>query len=173
MDILFKSIATRLEQEVPELRWIDWEQGQIDMNLEKTYPLQFPAVLIDFTNINWSSIKHGVQDGEVTVLIKVVFDIYEDLNNHAPDRDMALSRLELLKKIHKALHNFAGEILPDNNNGFEDSHFNRLERTSTSSERRDDGLKVINMLYVTLLRDQSGMNNMPTAIINDIKISAL
>lgn len=172
MDILFKSISERLSTEVPELRWIDWEQGQIDTNMESSYPVQFPAVLIDFPSISWQSIKQGIQDGEVTLQVRVIFDVYEDFNTESPNRDLALGRLKLINKIHKALHNFSGNIL-QNNGIYEDTHFNSLERTSTSSEQRDDGLKVINMFYITLLRDKSGMKDYATTTINKVIISSV
>ena len=152
MDILYQSIVTRLQNEVPELLWIDMECGQLEFP-EENYPVQFPALLIDISETQWSSVGNGVQVGDVTVQIRVAFDIYEDTHADAPDIETALQRLQLMNKIHSKLHNFEGKILPDGS----DTHFNKMERIRTSSERRDDGLKVFTMLYTLNMRDQHAM----------------
>lgn len=172
MDILFESICNRLANQVPELRWIDWEQGQLEIPAEKL-PLFFPAVLIDIQDIQWSNVGDQMQVGDVTIQVRLCFDIYEDLytvdGEPNPTRETALERLKLVNKVYKALQGFEGGIIQDlTEHGpmhtipppppvFLDNHFNKLNRIRTNSERRDDGYKVITTTFACNMRDQNAM----------------
>lgn len=146
MDVLYQKIMERLDANVPELRWIDLDQGQLETP-EDSYPVQFPCCLIDFTNIIWQNVGRQLQAGDVTISLRVGFDIYEDTNNLSPEvsRNNGLLKLRLLNKIHHYIQGFGGE------------HFNRLNRIGTFQEKREDGLKVYNLVYITNMRDNNGM----------------
>lgn len=143
---LFKDISDRLADQVEELRWVDLEFGQLEIP-EESYPVQFPCALIDFPDIPFSDEGYGNQQGLVTAQIRVGLDLYEDYHiidgNDAPQRETAFNRLQILNKIHKALH------------GWEGDYFNPLTRVSLQSERRDDGVKVFAMYYQTMAKDDS------------------
>jgi hypothetical protein len=154
MDILYESLLTRLTNEVPELDWIDEDAGQLE-NPGESYPVQFPCVLINLQSIKWDSGLKGQQTGNAVISIRVAFKIEEDTHKGAPDIRIPLNRLKLVNKVHTALHGFGGFILPDTANvgQFTDSHFKRLVRSSTVAEKREDGLKVYQMDYLTNIKD--------------------
>lgn len=163
MDLLFKSICDRLAAKVPEARWIDWEQGQLELPAENL-PVQFPCILIDIQDIPWTNVGDNVQVGDVTIQVRTAFDIYEDLytvdGEPNPTLDQALERLKLINKIYSCLQGFEGGIIPVPDSDpvtYQDNHFNKLNRTRTFTEKRDDGYKVIAMTFVTNMRDQNAM----------------
>jgi len=154
MDILYLSLLTRLKNEVPELLWIDEEKGQLEFPKEE-YPVQFPCCLIDIQNIKWETQGKRQQEGDCLIRFRIGFDIYEDTHKDAPDIQTGLERLKLLNKIHSTLHCFGGFSLPDTVNvgQFIDKHFKRLVRLNTASEKRQNGLKVYSMDYMTNILD--------------------
>jgi hypothetical protein len=172
MDIIYRSIVKRLQTEIPELRWIDLEGGQLEAP-EESYPVQFPAVFIDFPSIQYQSLQRGAQQGIATIAIRVAFDIYEDFHGTAPDIETAANRLQLLNSIHKALHGYSGMALEVKNTegevtGYEDNYFSRMVRQSMTAEKRSDGLKVYEISFLTNLRDRVAMPQVTQTTLDDI-----
>jgi len=155
IDTIYKDLLGQLDSRVPDLRWIDYDQGQIDYPAEH-YPIDFPAVLIDFENTDWEDLGRQIQGGDITIGFRVAFRLYEDLNNHTPadSRNAGLQKLQLLTTIHKALQGFAG------------ANYNRLSRIRTFTEKRNDGLKVIVMQYATYLTDESALTTVEQKVDN-------
>jgi len=147
---LFADICDQLLAKVPELRWIDYDWGQLD-HPELSEALQFDCVLVSFPDIAWDSLTRGAQDGVVNVLIKIGVDMYNDSHIAngvtAPDRAAAITKLGLVNKIQTALH------------GFEGDYFNKLQRVKSREEKRNDGLKVFQEYFVTRMNDNSGAIN--------------
>jgi len=160
MDILFESISERLKANVPELNWIDWDWGQLEV-LEQEYPIQFPCALIDIQSIDWSNAGNNLLTGNTNINIRVAFDIYEDthvaVGVTAPQREYAFERMKLLNKITSWLQGFGGNILSNGSGGYRDNHFNRLNAGRYGSEKREDGLKVITMQFACNLRNNYAM----------------
>jgi len=144
MDIIFNDILTLLSA-IPELKWIDYNDGQLDLP-DESYPVLMPCALIDVTNIDWQGASRGAQTGEATITITVAFDIYEDVHSRVSPshRAAALSRLAVLNTIHAALQGRSG------------ANYRALHRTNSATERRNDGLKVIVLTYKTTVTDTHG-----------------
>ena len=159
MDTVYADLINRLSTAVPELRWIDYDQGQIDYPAEH-YPIDFPALLIDFASTEWEDIGQQIQGGDMTISFRIAFRLYEDLNNHTPadSRNAGLQKLQLLKTVHKALQGFAG------------ANYNRLSRIRTFTEKREDGLKVIVMQYNTYINDDSAQTSYIEQKVDNLKV---
>lgn len=153
MDILYQSIVNRLQNNVADKLWIDLEAGQLDA-LDENYPVQFPAVFIDLANCEFENLSEGHQQGALTINFRIAFDIYSDFHGDSPALNDAANQLKLINRIHAALHRFSGHIIDDGSGGFEDTHFSPLMRSSFSSERRADGLRVFNLAYTTEVYDE-------------------
>ena len=162
MENTFKLICDRLLAKVPELLWIDWDAGQFE-SPEETYPTPFPAVLIDIVNAVPENSTRGNQRLLVTWRMRLGMDIYENYHiaggTVAPDRDTAIAKLLLIKKVHAALHGFSGD------------QFSALVRTGVFTERRDDMLKVYAMDYVCSLNDSSAANIYSDKQINNLNLT--
>lgn len=146
METAYNSIQQRLMAQVPELKMIDLDSGQID-DPENNYPLLSPSVFMRITVPQWESIGEGLQEGKAEINLRVVTQVWESTGSIAPEnvRQKGLQHLGLPNKIQAALQGFIGE------------NFNALERISTVQDDRMDGLLVFNITYNTLLRDTSGM----------------
>ncbi|MEZ5195093.1 MAG: hypothetical protein R2764_01440 [Bacteroidales bacterium] len=169
MDTIYRSIVKQLQTEVPAIKWIDLDGGQLEAP-DENYPVQFPAVFIDFRNIQYQQLSRNTQQAVATISVRVAFDIYEDFHGNAPDLELATDRLRLLHNIYVALHGFSGLILPDGNGGFEDNHFSKLQRQSIIAERRGDALKVYNITFQCAVRDLQAAKTYISHWLDDITI---
>jgi uncharacterized repeat protein (TIGR01451 family) len=150
IDILYAAIRDKIKQDLPAVKWIDLDSGQLD-NPEQSYPFPFPAIFIDFPAIDWQDAGERMQDGQVQVSFRIAFRIYDETHGSAPDDSYdtftkAMDALHLMTSIHAKLQGFS-----------DGATFNRLSRITTTTDRREDGLKVFNMVYACEARDKSAM----------------
>lgn len=143
MDILYKDILTQLGTAAPEIKWSGWDNGEIDL-IDRSYPIPFPNILIDFSQYTPETVGMNVQNGQLLVRIRIALRIYDDMNSIAPkaSRTAGFNILKLLNTVYKALQGFTAS-----------SHYNELERVSQSREQRDDELTVYTMDFITEFRD--------------------
>lgn len=90
-----------------ELSYIDEDCGQLEamLNGEDTYPITFPAALINFGDILWENVKNdGTQLGKGTVTIRIAFDQYDDTHTGAGQDGYGTARRTLVHEIHKKIH---------------------------------------------------------------------
>lgn len=99
---IYKHIASCIEQ-VPEIRWVDIDLGQLDM---VPPPVSWPCVLISFTESEHLDLLQKYQQGLYVVELRVGFRLRERTHTKAAQvyRDEALAHLVTLDRLHKALH---------------------------------------------------------------------
>ena len=137
---LFIALCNLLEAQVPELRWIDADEGQINASNGQRPPVAFPCALIDMTYLQTESLQAGAEKIRAQFNIRVAFHCCGSTSSAAPEhiREKALERLDVLEKIHRTVQwwNY-------------DRHINPMRRQRVTTERRQDGLKVYTMTYET------------------------
>lgn len=138
---IFIDICDRIEAEVPELKWIDLDNGDIDMQSERP-PVAFPACFVDINYQNCEDQTSTEQLVNATVIIRVAFQPRGATNTKSPVRTLSLSILDVVEKVHGALQGW-------HNAGT----FSTLTRVSAAGERRRDGFKVYRLLYQTTFID--------------------
>lgn len=119
MDLLFKHVQEKLDTDIKDIRWIDWDFGQL---AEPKPPVSWPCCLIDFPAVQYSNEGNNIQLGDTTITLRLGFKVYERAHNKTTHiyKDQALEHLNILKAVHKALQ------------GFEEAHFSGLSRISFS-----------------------------------------
>lgn len=148
MQTAYKEILEQLSTELPELKWIDLDRGQIDQPNDH-YTVAFPAVFISFNDIPWDGIGQKLYAGNCTISFRLAFQSYNDSNNNTPEsvREAALLELGIRQKLNAVLEGLTG------------SNFNELKHANTNQEPRDDGLLVFNESYSCLLMDGSAVSD--------------
>ncbi len=159
MDVIYANLLALLSTKIPDLNWIDLDQGQIDFPADH-YPISYPACLIDFEDTEWEDIGQGMQGGTATISFRIAFRIYQDSNNHtqADSRKAGLDKLKLINTIHATLHGYAG------------TNYNALTRTRQFTEKRQDGLKVVAMQYSTYIKDSSAMITYKNQLVQNLEV---
>lgn len=132
MKQIFLAICARLKAEVPALKWIDFDLGQLDYF--ENPPVVFPCALIKISYPNCDDITETMQQVDVAITIRIAFNPLGDTNFTVPDAVLtrALSIFDTNDAIHTALQ------------GFSTDEFSSLSRKSFVEEPREDGLKVFN-----------------------------
>lgn len=151
MDYFFSQILLdlqeRIETEVPEIRYIDQDLGQLGQTDEDNRPpLSYPAVLIDFPASQYSELASSNQLGNILISFQLIFAPYSQTWNQAPleVRKKGLEYLDIEQKLHNALQGWSLE------------YFVKLSRTTVQSQNNNDiGLRVRNLTYVTEYEDYS------------------
>lgn len=140
---LFIALCDLLENQVPEVRWIDADEGQLNASNQRP-PVAFPCVLIDMTYPQTEAMNATAEKIRVQFSLRIAFEGYGQTSSVAPVsvRERALERLDILEKIHRTLQWWNC-----------DRQINPLRRQRVTTERRQDGLKVYNMTYESAFID--------------------
>jgi|SRR5690625_1562201 len=141
---LFLALQERILQQVPEIRYIDQDLGQLN---EERPPLSYPAILIDFSNFNYENLAEHKQTAEGIVVLKLIFDIYSNSNNLSPEsvKDKALSFYDTEWKIYKVLQAWKPEDTTWS--------YGYMLRTSVVTEGHYIGLRVRNLQFSITFED--------------------
>jgi len=138
---IYLTISARLNTEVADLKWIDYDWGQLN---DERPAIAYPCALID---IAWSDCKNlaegiGALEQMVTVVItvKLAFQPLGESQVTAPDeaRANALKPLDTIASLHSALQGWNGGGIMAG-----------LARRRGAAIPRRDRLKVYNLIYET------------------------
>ncbi len=138
---ILTTIMDRLEELVPELQWIDIDEGQL--NSPERPSVAFPCCLADMSYVQCDDHKEALQRVRGQITLRVAFKRLGTANTAAPRamRTRCMGNYNTLQSIHKALQWWGG-------NG----KFSKLRRLSVRPERRSD-LRVFVMIYETIFAD--------------------
>lgn len=139
---LFIAICDRLEARVPDLRWVDAEDGQLSSSDRPA--VAFPCALVDIAYVDCKTLTGGTQRVKANITLRVAFNSSGHSDTSAPDavRRRALSRFDTLDAVHNSLQWWGGNGL-----------FNPLRRLRCVPERHPGALKVYCAVYETEFTD--------------------
>lgn len=140
---LFIALCDLLERQVPEVRWIDADEGQLNVSGQRP-PVAFPCVLIDMSYPQTEGMSPTAEKIRVQFNLRIAFDTPGTTNSAAPEhvRAKALEKMDILEKIHRTLQWWTCN-----------RQINPMRRQRVTTERRQDGLKVYNMTYESAFID--------------------
>lgn len=108
MKELITAVMTRLKEQVPALRWIDLNIGQMATD---TPPVDYPCALIDVPTVDYSDAAQGVQLGKLTLEVELYFIVRTPGSMAAPEelRNQSLEHFDVAQQVYQALQGFSGE----------------------------------------------------------------
>ena len=144
---ILKAVMDRIREEVPALRWIDADEGQLDF-AESRPPVAFPCCLVELSypdSDNMAAVHPSVQRVEAAVSLKIGFNDCASFNVNKPVsvQNVAFARIDLLEDIHKALQGFRMENCAKS-----------FRRKSCRPQMRPDGLKLSAAIYIAEFIDK-------------------
>jgi hypothetical protein len=142
---LFEAILQKLETEVPALRYIEQDFGQLE-NYEIRPSVAWPCALIDIEELKYSDANnHHNQIAEGIISIRLGMVKYTDANNLTPTliRAAAHQYYELEHTAYKVLH------------GWNPAGFGKLLRRASGTERREDDIRVRIIKFSVSFTDDS------------------
>lgn len=141
MRTITDAVMNRLKAEVPELKWIDLNKGQL--NVKDRPSLRLPAALISLAVKPKRNITDTIQECDGTVKVRLVFDAIgrSSVDVPAADRDIALAPNDVIAKVYKTLQ------------GFYTQNFDSLTRTFSDEEQTHHPLYVWRLEFKTEFED--------------------
>lgn len=143
MEILLHDIITKLEENMDDLglSYIDEDFGQLEaIDIEEdTYPMTFPAVLVNVQTTSWEGVGGANQTGSTNISVKLLVDCYDDTHARSTRTDRIMDRSALSHKLTAILH---GAKLCDNttmltrisSNSYNGPHLIKVYETTYSSQ---------------------------------------
>ena len=119
----------------------------IDQQDRDTYPLTYPALLLDAPDTVWSNIKGLSQKGTATIRARLIIDCYDDTHYGSHTVNKIACRAEMRRKVHKLLQ------------GYRLEGDGTLIRTSSRFYTWNHGIKVYEQVYTGVVTE---MIEMPT-----------
>ena len=132
------NLITHISLNMPELSYVDEDYGQLEALQQPdtdTYPLTFPAVLINTEGVDWSSISDGAQTGVGTVRVRLLIDCYDDMHAGSNTTNKAADRQAVVHRLHTILE------------GHRPNEEGALTRTSSKNMVGFRGIKIYDQYY--------------------------
>jgi hypothetical protein len=141
MKELFKYLRTQLKQ-IPGIAWVDLDKGQVSkFNMRPA--IAFPAALIKIDYPRTETMNKKKQKCAVRIIIKLVWDYEGNTDSVTEDQELEQSL---------AYFNLCDAVYDKLQDSIDTNIFNkRLDRVSQIEEVRNDGLKVVNMVFETVV----------------------
>lgn len=152
MKQIFLTIQTQLQSEVPELKYIDKDWGQLKYDQP---PVKFPCALIDITNVNYSQMGRGYQKADADITITIANMKLIRSSAMAPSKIDSYATIDILESVHQALQLFS-----------DGQKFQPLQRTNLKKIFNDKDTEVYTMTYKTAFIVEKQVTNVTTVIAN-------
>lgn len=145
MKKLLTDIQSRLKAQVTANKYIDEDWGQLDYFNPKA-PVKFPCSIIDVNQVQWQNQARKIQMGLVQISIKICDQKLSNTSGAAPQaqKDKAFGIYDQIEDTHIALQGWSA-----------DKSYSPLNRTQMRKSKRDDGVRIFELIYTTELYDDS------------------
>lgn len=144
---LLIALQERLKDTVPEIRFVDEDKGQLEMERP---PVSYPCLLVSFADFEFEDMAEGLQQADGVLQLRLCVAPYSHSSNITPKsvRAKALSIYDLEWQIYRALHKWSPP------------KYDALLRRKSAPEERDDGLIVRRLFYATGFEDYATVKRM-------------
>jgi hypothetical protein len=163
MEDILQDVQARLLAEVPALKYVDEDWGQLDYYYPNP-PVQWPCALIDATAATWGNTGKLQQLGLIQVKVRVGDLKLTNSSGKAPagQKTAAFAIFtNVLKPIYKALHGYTNS-----------DAYSALIRVSNTRIKRDDGVRIYELVFTTEYKDNSAMPVVTTVPKPTLRITA-
>jgi len=126
------AITDRLTAEIPSLKYVDENWGQIDEYRQQS-PGKFPMALVDVDEPDWSDLGNRVQTGDLQISVRIAALRLSNSSKGAPatQKAAAFAIFDLLDAVHRTLHGWAPT-----------DTCSRMVRTATTKVSMSAGVKI-------------------------------
>ena len=143
MEEILEELVNLIGRSFPNFGTVDEDYGQlemIDMTDRESYPLTFPACLIDAAECSWSNASGLNQRGTLLVRVRLIIDCYDDTHYRSGTVDKIRERAAIRQELHKLLqgHRYEGQ---------------ELIRTNSRFYTQNHGIKVYESLYTVAVSE--------------------
>jgi hypothetical protein len=158
---LFISLQTKILADLPEIKWVDQDLGQLE-SYEVRPPVLFPCVLIDFDNTTFDQMQQDRQAGNCSFTLRLGFPAFSPAHSAAPEsaKEKALQYYEIENRLYALVQGFDA-----------DGIMQPATRVSVQTERREeDSLRVRVMTFTTAFEDSTAVDILDQGSRPDLEI---
>ncbi len=141
-------IQSRIEEMVPEVRYVNQDLGQLEVYTMDRPAVSWPCLLIDMSDTNYADLMQGVQEANLcTIVVRLGFNPFSQTSNLQTEavREKGLAYFEIEDKVYAALQGWDGGGL-----------FSPLTRIRAVTEKREeDAFRVRVLIFTTAFEDDS------------------
>lgn len=105
---LYKELASKIVDNLPEVRWVDLWHNQINF-LEEEHPFPTPAVFLSFRSKDLQDAGKKVQRVVLQIDFFLYYETFLDTFKGAYNEEGALKFIETLDHLHALFHGTDGE----------------------------------------------------------------
>lgn len=105
---LYVELANKLQNDIPELRWIDLWHNQVNF-LEEEHPFPTPAVFLQFRIMSTEDHGEKVQAVQLQVDAYVYYETFADTYKGSFNQSSALDFLQFINDVYATLHGTGGD----------------------------------------------------------------
>lgn len=137
---IFIALCDHLEKEVPELKWIDEDEGQLNTQPGVRPSVDFPCCLIDISYPDCQDTDETEQLVNATIALRIGFQPTGSTNNKAPEpvRWRSLERLSVIRKIQESMQGWTADDI-----------ISPISRKNSQSSIMPNKVKVYTIVYKT------------------------
>lgn len=117
---IYLEISTYLKQQIPGLKWVDKDRGQLENISNFVFPR--PAIFLSFMRTEYGTIGNNSQQGTGAVRLRIAYENYADSFTGSVNQDKALAFFEFNEKVYETLQGLSG------------THFSPLDRTADEDD---------------------------------------
>lgn len=145
METIFNDLQKHLAENFGErITLIDEDYGQLEalQSSEDQYPVTFPCILIGLPQVDWRNLKPDLQQGTLSLTVRLAFDCYDDTHYGSTQEHHATERMDMAKELNTYIHGwrFEGSSSP-------------MQRTTTAQATYPGGIKVYSHTYTTKVEE--------------------
>lgn len=150
METLFNDLQKHLADNFGErITLIDEDYGQLEalQSGEDQYPVTFPCILIGLPQVDWRNLKPGIQQGTVSLTVRLAFDCYDDTHYSSTQEGHTTLRMGMSKELNTYIHGwkFEGSSSP-------------MQRTTTMQTTYPGGIKVYSHTYTAKVEESTELS---------------
>jgi len=145
MKTIYNAVMARLKDQVPELKWIDLDTGQLDVKTDRP-SIMFPCALIGIGIKPKRNLTDTIQECDAIVTVRLAFDQKAlRTNAEAPEeaRVKSLAPYDVIADVYAALQ------------GYGTDGFDSLCRTEQGKENSLNGLFQYRIVLKTSFEDDT------------------
>jgi len=142
----------------PYFRYIDQDLGQFDNpRPDNRPPVLYPCALIDIEEMHYANVADNCQQGKGSITIRLGFPPFSAGSSATPEtyKEKALYYYELEQILHLALQGAHPVLLDTTGKNILANIFGAYNRTSATTQRRKDALRVRELTYQIAYDDYS------------------
>jgi len=142
MKTIYTAVMERLKTQVPALKWIEMDIGQLN---QQNPPVAFPCALVGIKLTRCQSVTDSLQDCEARISVRLAFNTQLNTAAAVPDaaRNTSLTVYDTIAAVYAALQ------------GWGTDNFDSLSRTAQGDEPPRNGLFIYKLEFSTSFEDET------------------